>query len=435
MVVLLRGLPHDGNYFINYFTRLQNSAGCRIPGFPELIIRSFRDGSVFSDNELFSVNPNALQINIYSDEFQCSNPLKPKSQYKVNGFYFTLGNFPRQERSCLKTINLLALCAGELIKKYGYANILKPALDDLKKLETHGVKIITNEDTINDHGTLLYGTVSMLIGDNLGQHGIGGFPESFSLVKRPCRYCMVDNVDLCNHYDDTLIEKRTPSLHNSHLDLVDANPKFKTVYGIKDRCVFNELLFFHNIDQQPFDVSHDLYEGYAVDVITSVTKYFIHSKFFTLNDYNHIIKTFCYAEIDKSDKPQTIKHPKSWELFKVKHNVGEMSTLIRLYPIMFGHLIPEEDEVYQILIQFIHVVELLCAPSFLPGEVDYLRTEIAEMLEGFLTTLPDVHMKPKGHFLTHYPTQILQLGPPLDHNTIRFESTKFSLVTLSESNA
>ena len=385
------------------------------------LIRCFRDGSVFSENALYSSNSNALQINVYSDEFQCSNPLKANSKYKINGFYFTLGNFPRKMRSSLKAIHLLALCPGELIKKYGYASILRPAVDDLIKLETHGIKIVSNSSTIDVNGTLLYGTVSMLIGDNLGQHGIGGFPESFSLVKRVCRYCMVDRDDMCNHHDDLLVDKRTPTMHDTHLTLVEANPKFKTVYGIKGRCVFNELNFFHIIRQQPFDVSHDLYEGFAVDLISYATKYFIQCKFFTLKEYNHIIKTFRYAEIDKSDKPQITKPPKTWDQFKIKQNAGEMSTLIRLYPIMFGHFIPEKDPVYLSVLQFLHVVELICAPSFLPGEVEYMRSEIADMLEGYISSVPDVHLKPKGHFLTHYPSQILELGPPVDHNTIRFE--------------
>jgi hypothetical protein len=97
------------------------------------IIRSFRDGSVFSENGLYSSDSNALQINVYSDEFECANALgNKKGKYKTNGFYFTLGNLPRKQRSKLKEINLLTLCPAVLIKKYGYEVVLKPALDDLE---------------------------------------------------------------------------------------------------------------------------------------------------------------------------------------------------------------------------------------------------------------------------------------------------------------
>ena len=62
------------------------------------VICSFRDRTVFKDNPLFSINKRALQINIYSDEFTCSNPLGNKtSKYKVVAFYFSLGNLPRKK--------------------------------------------------------------------------------------------------------------------------------------------------------------------------------------------------------------------------------------------------------------------------------------------------------------------------------------------------
>ena len=44
------------------------------------------------------------------------------------------------------------------------------------------------------------------------------------------------------------------------------------------------------------------------------------------------------------------------------------------------------------------------------------------VLELYLENVPDARLKPKSHYLTHYPSQILELGPPLDHNTIRYEA-------------
>jgi hypothetical protein len=40
----------------------------------------------------------------------------------------------------------------------------------------------------------------------------------------------------------------------------------------------------------------------------------------------------------------------------------------------------------------------------------------------FLTMYPDRQLKPKHHFITHYPHQICQLGPLITYWTMRFEA-------------
>ena len=40
----------------------------------------------------------------------------------------------------------------------------------------------------------------------------------------------------------------------------------------------------------------------------------------------------------------------------------------------------------------------------------------------YLRIIPEATFKPKAHFLTHYPSQILEAGSNLNHSTIRFEA-------------
>ena len=98
-----------------------------------------------------------------------------------------------------------------------------------------------------------------------------------------------------------------------------------------------------------------------------------------------------------------------------------MSNLVSLYPIMFGKYVPEGHVVWNILLQFSHLVELISAQAFQPGNLLHLRDKIEEFLEAYYSTFPEAKLKPKCHYLTHYPSQILELGPPCEHNTIRFE--------------
>lgn len=46
---------------------------------------------------------------------------------------------------------------------------------------------------------------------------------------------------------------------------------------------------------------------------------------------------------------------------------------------------------------------------------------ISEFLHDFFATFPSSTVKPKAHFLVHYPCQIMEVGPPTDHDTVRFE--------------
>ena len=387
------------------------------PVVPSKRITEFRDGAVYSANALFSQDPTALQIILYHDDFTPVNPLGNKvTEYKVTTFYFTLGNLPRKKRSSLKSIHLVALCWAKDVALYGYNAVLRPLINDLQQLEVQGVRFFFDglEHTV-------YGTISKMVGDNLGQHAIGGFPQSFSTTLRACRYCMCLRSEMCDHYTDEKMIKRTASMHDEHLRCIEENEELSQVYGIKGYSVLDELTYYSSIGQTPFDISHDILEGLAVEVMTCVTRYFLRNNYFTLEYMNNRLKNFEYAAVDMSDKPQPVKAGKSWAAFKVKQNAAEMGNLIRLYPIMFGDVIPESDKVWDIVIEFAGLLEVVSAQSFVGGDVIYMQTKIGNFLDLFFTQFKDTNIKPKGHFFTHYPSQTLELGPPCDHNTIRFE--------------
>ena len=52
----------------------------------------------------------------------------------IGAFYFTLGNLPPKYRSRLTSIHLLALVKSNFISEYGMDAVMKPFIEDLKKL-------------------------------------------------------------------------------------------------------------------------------------------------------------------------------------------------------------------------------------------------------------------------------------------------------------
>ena len=90
-------------------------------------------------------------------------PLGKKAvEYKTLGFYFVLGNLPPRYRSHQKDIRLAIMCSPKLISKYGYQEILRLFLDDLRKLKTE-VIYIKFDNCVHK----FYGTLTKIVADNL----------------------------------------------------------------------------------------------------------------------------------------------------------------------------------------------------------------------------------------------------------------------------
>ncbi len=139
-------------------------------------MRDYCDGSHFSSNLLYKKYPDALQIQLYFDDFETTNPLGSKTKiHKLGAVYFTLKNFPPHCNSSLANIHLCLLFNSVDREVYGFDKILQPLLDDLRFLENSGLTV-----ELKGQSQLLYGTVCLLTADNLAMHSLCGYLESFS---------------------------------------------------------------------------------------------------------------------------------------------------------------------------------------------------------------------------------------------------------------
>ena len=180
-----------------------------------------------------------------------ANPLGNKThKCKISGFYFVLGNLKPEHRSRLKDIQLVLLCKASFIKRYGYKTILAPCLEDIKLLENYGIEI--NFDC-SVHK--FFGTLSMLVADNLAAHAIGGYYQNFSTVERFCRFC--NRVKSCISDLSCQDALRSREAYDAQVLEVVKNPDLSTFYGIKGRSVLNQLNYFHITDGCPGDIAHD----------------------------------------------------------------------------------------------------------------------------------------------------------------------------------
>jgi len=77
-------------------------------------------------------------------------------------------------------------------------------------------------------------------------------------------------------------------------------------FGIKERCIFNDLKYYHIYENQCIDVMHDLYEGILRYDMANIISKLIDLNYFTLESLNFKIKYNLYNPHEKNIPP-TIK--------------------------------------------------------------------------------------------------------------------------------
>ena len=247
---------------------------------------SFRDGTACKENQLFNSEPNALQICLYHHDFNIVNSLGNKTQkYKISAFYFVTGNFENKYKSRLQDIHLCILSPANFVNKRGYEKILRPLLDDLLKLETEGIKI-----SFEGVDQKFCGSLSMVIADNLAAHALGGLFCNFSTVQGFCRFCNCQKNQINENLPIENLSWEQKKGYKNNLQSIELDPNYSSLYGIKSDSCLHSLNFFDVTAGLPPDLTHDLFEGFGVDLVTNVIDHLVKTQYFNLEELNDTIQ-------------------------------------------------------------------------------------------------------------------------------------------------
>ena len=111
--------------------------------------------------------------------------------------------------------------------------------------------------------------------------------------------------------------------------------------------------------------------------------------------------------------------------FSTKGSIGgnghENWCLIRLLPFLIGHCVPEGDDTWEILMLLKDIIELAVAPRHTEETLHFMEWKITEHRRLLQSTFPGFRLKPKHHYLEHYPYLVRKFGPLCDIWTMRFE--------------
>lgn len=109
--------------------------------------------------------------------------------------------------------------------------------------------------------------------------------------------------------------------------------------------------------------------------------------------------------------------------FKISGEAIEVLYLVRLLPILlYDKVGDEEDKLWQLYLCLKEIVMLLVLPKLHLTQMEYLRVLIQDYLSHRVKAFPEVPLKPKHHYMCHYPNLCYDYGPLCHLSTLRFES-------------
>ena len=375
------------------------------------VLKDYTDGSVFRNS---NTPQKRIDLLVFMDAFNCVESLgAAKLKHKIHGVYMTIGNLEPFMRAYLKAIRLVLLVNDKSLKgtERMFRKCFERLVHDLKELIINGVRYKSETVPVR---------IQFIVGDNLGQHTVGGFVESFSAYYF-CRYCEIHkNV----FEEDKSAESRafrravmrTPSSFRRDLQAKVSND-LDNCKGVKRDSPFNEVGHFNVCDPRlPPCIAHDLLIDGVVDCdIAAMLRYFIDKNWFTEHWLQMTIKGFKYHGNDSRNKPTEYKYCKK----KLVGHAVQNWTLLRLLPLLIGDKVKPNNKVWKLYLLLKSIVELICAPALTREQVEKMRSLI------------DIYMqkrkrlsnkcKPKHHYFSHYPDLFLLFGPLIHLWTLAFE--------------
>jgi len=376
----------------------------------------FVDGDVYKTNSFFQNNSNAIQLQLFFDEFEVCNPLGSKTGvHKIGAFYFVINNLPCHINSVLENIHLLALCYTLDIKQFGIDPVLYKIVSDIKILEKQGIFI----ESLN---TFVKGTLISLVYDNLGGAMLLGMNESFR-ANYYCRICNIHKEDaqkLCTA-DDNLL--RTFESFNYLSDQLNyANKDTINFFGIKHKSSLFDLAYFKPCENWNVDIMHDFLEGICQRDLNLFFHFCDKSGIISLSDLNDKIRAFDYGLHNKANLPSVI-------CLNKKHNaIGQRAAqtlcLVTHLPIILRDIIPKLNQNFnkwKVILLLIKMLKIVLAPIITNDMLKELQSTTKEHHELLIKEF-FISLTPKDHIITHYAMIIKKMGPPKAFWTMRYES-------------
>lgn len=375
----------------------------------ETIISDYTSGAQFLSEDH---SPRELHLFVYQDAVNIvMNALgSAKNKFKSLNMYFTLGNFRPHIRARVDTKYPVMMVRESIFKAVGPFKCFQRVIDEFKKLETEGIFYKGCEK--------IKVCVQYILGDNLGQHTIGGFIEAFS-AQYFCRFCPITKALF--REDPAHTEPRR-SIEDYEECVQEARITGEHCRGVKNESPFNALKHIHATSHLVPCLAHDLFEGVVSWDLAGIIRHFVKKKkYFTYKLLNRRIKQFQCLCGDSPNKPACVLNSGK----KLGGHAVQNWTLLRLLPFIIGDKIEDhEDSGWRLYLQLKELCEYFTAPSLKKTDIAYLKDVLLPLYfyrRSKVLSRKLYPLKPKHHFMSEYPRLILLYGTLLYFWTLSYE--------------
>ncbi|XP_039307878.1 uncharacterized protein LOC120358266 [Solenopsis invicta] len=108
---------------------------------------------------------------------------------------------------------------------------------------------------------------------------------------------------------------------------------------------------------------------------------------------------------------------------RISGGACQIWNFLRLLPLLIeGKIETIDDEVWVCILLLSEIVEIICSPIIHKSCLPYLQLIISQYILTRELLFPQIKLRPKHHYLIHYPELILQFGPLMKVWIMRFES-------------
>ncbi|KAB0803133.1 hypothetical protein PPYR_00103 [Photinus pyralis] len=379
-------------------------------------ITSFIQGKLWPEKvKHVSNDAVAIPYFLYADDFEVNNPLGSHCS-PITALYYSFPIFFNNSK--LENIFLAGLIESAHVKSFGNNECLKTLVDEIIILERDGITINLSGKDIK-----VYFMLGLVLGDNLGLNSLLDFAKSFS-SNYYCRFCKMHKkqCQVACKEDPALMRK--PEQYDLNFKSSIENLE----YGVQQKSIFNNIPSFHVTTNFAVDIMHDLFEGICHYNLCHIINYYINKlKIFNLEQLNQRKQLINYGRYDVGNISQPINavHLQNQRL---KMSASEMMTFLHYFTFIIGEFVPHQDPVWDFLLDFLQIVDILLAHSISDERIALLRVLIQKNLSSYVSLFKDT-LKPKHHFLLHYPMIIKNSGPPRQYWCFRFESKHRELKT------
>jgi len=143
--------------------------------------------------------------------------------------------------------------------------------------------------------------------------------------------------------------------------------------GLKQNCIFNELLSFKVINNFCFDIMHDIFEGVCKYDICHILISLINKGIITLSEINSRKSLYPYGETEVGNSSVKIEMNRL-KTCNLETSASETECLTHFLPLMIGDRVPHGNEEWELLLTLLYIIEFLFKSNYKKKELGTLRS-------------------------------------------------------------